>query len=80
MRKRVYALFSWVVIPSLWLALIGWTFIQWRRGETSYEQLVTTAGTVAMLWFFSAGVPLIKTMLARRNRTPSTYRPTRLEG
>lgn len=80
MRKRVHTLLWWVVIPSLWLALVGWTVFQWRRGETSFEQLVTTAGTVAMLWFFSAGVPLIKAMLARQNRTPTAYRPTRLDG
>lgn len=80
MQKPALTIAYRVIVPSLWLAVVVWTFMQWHRGDTTFEQFLTTAGTIAMLWFFYAAVPLIKARLARRTRTPPEYRPTNLGG
>lgn len=80
MRKQVLVALSWVIIPSLWLAVLVWTFMQWRRGDITSERCLTTSGTAAMFWFFHAAVPLIKARLARQTKTPGEYCPTSLGG
>lgn len=78
MRKRAFEVAAWVVVPSLWLAIVAWAFIEWRRDGTSGETLLTTVFIVGVLSLFGPSVRLTKALLARRAKAQQTYRPTRL--
>ncbi len=78
MRERVLKVAAWVVIPSLWLAIVAWAFLEWRRGATSGETLLLTVFIVGVLSLFGPSVRLTKALLARRAKAQQTYRPTRL--
>lgn len=78
MRKRVFKVAAWVVVPSLWLAIVAWAFLEWRRDNTSGETLLTTVVIVGTVSLFGPSVRLTKALLARRAKAQQTYRPTRL--
>lgn len=80
MRKRVYALAAWVIIPCLWLAIVAWAFLEWRRGDASDEKLLTTVIIVGVLGLFAPAVRLTKAAFARGAKAPPKHPPTSPSG
>jgi hypothetical protein len=80
MRKRVYALAAGVIIPSLWLAIVAWAFLEWRRGDASDEKLLTTVLIVGILGLFAPAVRLTKAAFARGAKAPPQHPPLNLDG
>jgi|UPI000646A8A9 hypothetical protein len=78
-HARFRRILGWLILPVIWLGLIGSKFLSWRNGDVSLESFVTTSGMGAMVVFFGVAMPFIDEWRVSRSKSPPVYRSTILD-